>query len=270
MLALAALAVALAVMAASRIAYIRLVSTAESVLLGLRLRAFEHIHRLSLASHAESRRGVLVARVTSDVETLAQFTQWGAIAWVVNTALITATLTAMFVYSWQLTLLAVAVHLPLAPFLRWGAAPPVHRLRQRARSGGRHHGPHERSGGRGGGDPRLRLRRARAPAARPGRRPPVPLPARRPPVVHHHDADSRSGVVAVAVGGGGGRRLAGRGAEPQRRRAGGLRVPRSHAAEPHRPAGRGSRSDPDGPGGLVEDPQSARRARRSGGALSFG
>lgn len=118
-LSAAALGVALVVMIASRAAYIRLVSTAESALLGLRVRAFEHIHRLSLATHTRSRRGVLVARVTSDVETLAQFAQWGAVSWVVNTALILGTLVVMFLYSWQLSLLVVAVHLPLAPFLRW-------------------------------------------------------------------------------------------------------------------------------------------------------
>lgn len=107
------------VMAASRLAHIRLVMAAEAVLLGLRTRAFEHIHRLSLADHTESRRGVLVSRVTSDVESLAQFTQWGAISWIINTAIITGAVTVMFVYNWQLTLVVLACHLPLVPFLRW-------------------------------------------------------------------------------------------------------------------------------------------------------
>lgn len=116
---LAALVLAAAVIVASRAAYIRLIETAEEVLLGLRVRAFEHIHRLSLADHAGSRRGVLVARVTSDIETLAQFIQWGAITWIVDSALIVGTLTVMAVYSWQLTVLVVLMHLPLLPFLRW-------------------------------------------------------------------------------------------------------------------------------------------------------
>ena len=104
---------------ASRAAYIRLVMAAESVLLGLRVRAFDHIHRLSLADHTESRRGVLVSRVTSDVESLAQFSQWGAISWVVNTAIITGTLTVMLIYNWQLTIVVVLCHVPLVPFLKW-------------------------------------------------------------------------------------------------------------------------------------------------------
>ncbi len=74
--------VALAVL--DRFTYMRLMSTAENVLYGLRTRAFAHVHDLSLAHHNESKTGVLVARVTSDIETLAQFASWGAISWVVN------------------------------------------------------------------------------------------------------------------------------------------------------------------------------------------
>ena len=118
-LSLAALAAVLVVAAASRFALIRLVRMAESVLLGLRVRAFEHIHRLSLAAHSESRRGVLVARVTSDIEAMALFMQWGAYSWTINPVLILATLAVMLFYSWQLTLLVSVLHLLLLPFLRW-------------------------------------------------------------------------------------------------------------------------------------------------------
>ena len=118
-LSLAALAAVLVVAAASRFALIRLVRMAESVLLGLRVRAFEHIHKLSLATHTESRRGVLVARVTSDIEAMALFMQWGAMSWTINPVLIVATLAVMLFYSWQLTLLVLALHLLLLPFLRW-------------------------------------------------------------------------------------------------------------------------------------------------------
>lgn len=72
-----AMAVIAGVMVASRIAYLRLVNAAEAVLLGLRVRAFAHIHRLSMADLESTRSGVLVARVTADVEALAAFTQWG-------------------------------------------------------------------------------------------------------------------------------------------------------------------------------------------------
>ena len=54
--------------------------------------AFAHIHRLSIADHNESRRGELTARVTSDVETIARFAQWGGVAWIVDTVIIIGTL----------------------------------------------------------------------------------------------------------------------------------------------------------------------------------
>lgn len=102
----------------SRATFLRLVRTAEASLLGLRVRAFTHIHRLSIAEHVDHRRGALVSRVTSDVETMAQFTEWGAVAWIVDSILILTTITVMAVYSWQLTLVTVAVFLPLLPILR--------------------------------------------------------------------------------------------------------------------------------------------------------
>ena len=98
--------------------YRRVIETAENTLLALRLRTFTHIQRLSLAEHTASRKGILTARVTSDVETLAQFAQWGALAWIVDSSLIIGTLVVMAVYSWQLALLTVVVYIPLLPILK--------------------------------------------------------------------------------------------------------------------------------------------------------
>ncbi|WP_436795545.1 ABC transporter ATP-binding protein [Actinospongicola halichondriae] len=102
----------------SRATYLRLISAAENSLYGLRVRTFEHIHRLSIADHSESRSGEMVARVTSDVETLAQFTQWGAVSWIVNSSIIVGTILAMTIYSWQLALMVIAVFIPLIPVMR--------------------------------------------------------------------------------------------------------------------------------------------------------
>ncbi|MET0902671.1 MAG: ABC transporter ATP-binding protein, partial [Acidimicrobiales bacterium] len=103
----------------SRVTFLRLVRAAEASLLGLRVRTFEHIHRLSLADHVDQRRGALVSRVTSDVETMAQFTEWGAVAWIVDSVLIVSTVSVMLVYSWQLAVVSVVVFLPLLPVLRY-------------------------------------------------------------------------------------------------------------------------------------------------------
>lgn len=97
----------------------RLVDRAEAGIASLRTRAFDHIHRLSVADHNETRRGVLVARVTSDAESLARFAQWGLFSWTVNPALILGIAGVMASYSWPLTLVVLAVYLPVIPVLAW-------------------------------------------------------------------------------------------------------------------------------------------------------
>jgi ATP-binding cassette, subfamily B, bacterial len=102
----------------TRFTYMRLMRTAENVLYGMRTRAFSHVHRLSLAHHNESKRGVLVARVTSDIETLAQFASWGAVSWVVNSTVILVALSVIALYSWQLALVTLVVISPVVPIMR--------------------------------------------------------------------------------------------------------------------------------------------------------
>jgi putative ABC transport system ATP-binding protein len=91
----------------------RLAWAGESALCGLRTRAFRHIHRLSLATQSDERRGVLVSRVTSDIETLSQFLAWAGVAWMVNVAVMGVVLGVMAVYDWRLTLIALAVVVPM-------------------------------------------------------------------------------------------------------------------------------------------------------------
>ncbi|MEE3274805.1 MAG: ABC transporter ATP-binding protein [Actinomycetota bacterium] len=101
-----------------RFTYLRLTRMAEDVLYGLRVRTFAHLHRLSLAEHTSARKGVLTARVTSDVETLNKFAQWGAVTWILSAIQIVAVLAIMLVFSWQLALVTLLVHVPLLPVLR--------------------------------------------------------------------------------------------------------------------------------------------------------
>ena len=101
-----------------RATYNRLVKIAETTILELRIRVFAHLQRLSLADHLEARKGILTARVTSDIETLSQFAQWGAIAWVVDSVIILGTLTVMAIYSWQLTIVVIAIYIPIIPILK--------------------------------------------------------------------------------------------------------------------------------------------------------
>jgi ATP-binding cassette, subfamily B, bacterial len=120
MLGLAGVGVALILVAAwaARTTNQRLATASERALCGLRVRAFNHIHALSMAHHTEEQRGALVARVTSDVETLGQFFRWGGLAWIINSALMLAALVAMLIYDWRLAMVAVVTVLPLVAVLR--------------------------------------------------------------------------------------------------------------------------------------------------------
>jgi putative ABC transport system ATP-binding protein len=101
--------VVVGVYVAGRAAYIRLVRASETALRNLRVRAFAHIHELSIAEQTVEKRGAFVARVTADVDILGQFMEWGAISWITSGILIAGTAVLMFVYSWPLALLTVIV-----------------------------------------------------------------------------------------------------------------------------------------------------------------
>ena len=96
----------------------RLVQAGETALCTLRTKAFRHIHRLSLATQTEERRGARVARVTSDVEQLSQFLSWGGVAWLVNTAIVLTVAGIMVAYDWRLALVAVVAVLPMVAVLK--------------------------------------------------------------------------------------------------------------------------------------------------------
>jgi ABC-type multidrug transport system fused ATPase/permease subunit len=117
LVAIGGLCVALAAIS-QRQAVIRLAVRSEQSLYDLRVRLIEHIHRLSLADHNDERRGALVARITSDVETLAQFFQWGGLAWLLDGTLMLLVAGVMLAYDWILALVAFAVAMPLAFVLR--------------------------------------------------------------------------------------------------------------------------------------------------------
>jgi ABC-type multidrug transport system fused ATPase/permease subunit len=98
---------------------VRLYTVSETALSGLRTRTFRHIHDLSMLHQQAQRRGSLVSRVTSDIDQISMFLQWGGVVLLVSTAQLVVTATVMFVYSWQLTLLAIAAFVPLALSVRW-------------------------------------------------------------------------------------------------------------------------------------------------------
>lgn len=96
----------------------RLVARAEGAISSLRILAFEHIHRLSIADHNETKRGVLVARVTSDADALARFAQWGLFSWSINPIVILGVLAVLVWYSPVLALVVILFYLPVLPLFR--------------------------------------------------------------------------------------------------------------------------------------------------------
>ncbi len=102
-----------------RAAIVRLGVRSEQALNDLRTRLVSHIHRISLADHNEERRGALVARVTSDIETLAEFFRWGGLAWLIDGTLMVIVAAVMLAYNWFLALIAIAIAVPLFIALRW-------------------------------------------------------------------------------------------------------------------------------------------------------
>jgi ATP-binding cassette, subfamily B, bacterial len=103
---------------AGRAAFARLVAASESALRALRVRAFAHIHALSISEQTAEKRGVFVSRVTADVETLSHFLEWAGISWITGSMLLLGTLVVMAFYSWQLTAVVLVAIAPLALTLR--------------------------------------------------------------------------------------------------------------------------------------------------------
>ena len=100
---------------------VRLFRTTETALAGLRVRAFRHVHDLSVLHQQGERRGSLVSRVTSDVDQLSVFMQWGGVLGLVSVGQLVVATVVMAFYSWQLTLLVLACFIPLAVAVRWFA-----------------------------------------------------------------------------------------------------------------------------------------------------
>jgi ATP-binding cassette subfamily B protein len=100
---------------------VRLFRTTETALAGLRTRAFRHVHDLSVLHQQGQRRGSLVSRVTSDVDQLSVFMQWGGVLGLISLGQLVVATIVMAVYSWQLTLLVLVCFIPLGIAVKYFA-----------------------------------------------------------------------------------------------------------------------------------------------------
>jgi len=92
---------------AGRAAVIRLSIASSSGLSDLRVLTFRHLHELSVLHVESERRGALVSRVTSDVDTIMHFMEWGGVGIIIGTAQVALAVLVMIWYDWRLALLVV-------------------------------------------------------------------------------------------------------------------------------------------------------------------
>jgi ATP-binding cassette, subfamily B, bacterial len=83
----------------------------EDFLRSLRIRVFDHLQRLSMPFYDRSKSGVLVSRMTSDVDSLSELIQLGLAMFVSNALLLVVSIVVLTSVSWQL-MLVCSVALP--------------------------------------------------------------------------------------------------------------------------------------------------------------
>ena len=118
----AAFVVMLVTAVVSYVMRVRLFVASERGLTQLRVDAFRHVHDLSMLTQNSERRGVLVSRVTSDIDQVSLFLQSTALMLVLSVGQVAMATIVMLFYSWQLTIVVLVAFLPLVVSLRWFAS----------------------------------------------------------------------------------------------------------------------------------------------------
>jgi ATP-binding cassette subfamily B protein len=103
------LLVALVAYVFGRAQFLYLNRTGESFLRVLRLAVFRQMQRQSMEFYDRNKAGVLVARMTADIESMAELVQWGLLQFLAAGMLIVFALVLLATLSWQLTIVALLV-----------------------------------------------------------------------------------------------------------------------------------------------------------------
>ena len=96
-----------------RMQYVALNKAGEGFLRMLRVRVFDHLQRQSMAFYDREKAGVLVARMTADIESMAELVQWGLMQFLSAFLLLFLAFFVLLALSWQLTIITLLVF----PFL---------------------------------------------------------------------------------------------------------------------------------------------------------
>lgn len=92
-----------------RAQYIFVNRAGENLLRVLRLRVFSQMQKQSMAFYDREKAGVLVARMTADIESMSELMQWGLLQFISAGFLLFLAVILLFTLSWQLTLVALLV-----------------------------------------------------------------------------------------------------------------------------------------------------------------
>ncbi|MEY2765658.1 MAG: hypothetical protein RL552_563 [Actinomycetota bacterium] len=92
-----------------RMQYVFLNRTGEAFLRELRLKVFAAMQRQSMEFYDRNKAGVLVARMTADIETMGELIQWGLLQFLASGFLVVLAFVVLFSLSWHLTLVVLIV-----------------------------------------------------------------------------------------------------------------------------------------------------------------
>ncbi|HEY3143759.1 MAG TPA: ABC transporter ATP-binding protein [Acidimicrobiales bacterium] len=95
----------------NRIWFMQISRVGEEFLRDLRTRVFAHLQRLSMPYYDREKAGIIVSRMTSDIDSLAELVQLGLAMFVANGLLLVISIVILAFVSWQL-LLVCAIALP--------------------------------------------------------------------------------------------------------------------------------------------------------------
>lgn len=102
-----------------RQALVRLANASATGLSQLRVRTFEHLHKLSILVTESERRGALVARVTSDIASIQDFMDWGGVGLLIGIAQVILAMVAMLIYRFDLALIVLGAVIVYTILLVW-------------------------------------------------------------------------------------------------------------------------------------------------------
>ena len=94
---------------ASRMQYVQLNAAGEGFLQIMRRTVFSHIQRQSMSFFDREKAGVLVSRMTADVESMSELVQFGLMQFLSSFLLLVFALVLLLTMSWELTLITLIV-----------------------------------------------------------------------------------------------------------------------------------------------------------------